>query len=358
MGRKGNHVLKKLLDILRDPISGLPLMLESAEEGPNGEVLKGALRSADGKSYLISNGIPRFVLTEDLGQLQTRDTFSFKWRQRDSWGSDRNKIEYASWLAEKYGFSSTDEWSQAWTGKEWILDLGCGGGAGSINWLESKSWTGEAAWVGVDISEAIDVAREYLSNIPGCHFVQADALQLPFAENSFDVIFSEGVLHHTPSTQRALQSAARMLKQGGELCFYVYRLKGPVREFTDDYIREKITSLSDEQAWEAMRSLTGLAKALSDLKVDVNVPEDIPLLEIKAGVVDVQRLIYWNFAKLFWNDKYSFEENVHVNFDWYRPRYAHRQSAEAIREWCTELNLSIHWFHEQESGYTVKATKG
>jgi hypothetical protein len=71
----------------------------------------------------------------------------------------------------------------------------------------------------------------------------------------------------------------------------------------------------------------------------------------------VQRLIYWNFAKLYWNPNWSFEENVHVNFDWYRPRYSHRQTADEVREWCAEAALAITRFHEQESGFTVRATK-
>jgi hypothetical protein len=60
---------------------------------------------------------------------------------------------------------------------------------------------------------------------------------------------------------------------------------------------------------------------------------------------------------MYWNEALSFEENVHINFDWYRPRYAHRQTAEQVRTWCDEANLSIYWFHEGEAGYTVRATK-
>jgi hypothetical protein len=106
-----------------------------------------------------------------------------------------------------------------------------------------------------------------------------------------------------------------------------------------------------------MRSLTVLARKLSDLDVTVELEEDIPLLGIKAGKEDVQRLVYWNFAKLYWNDAATFEENVHANFDWYRPRYAHRQSAEEVHAWCDEAGLRITRFHEQPSGFTVIAAK-
>ena len=86
-------------------------------------------------------------------------------------------------------------------------------------------------------------------------------------------------------------------------------------------------------------------------------PEDVPLLGIRAGRYDIQRLIYWNFAKMFWNDQLSLEENHHVNFDWYHPRYAHRHTEEEVRGWCSEGNLKIVHFDAQESGFTVRAVK-
>ena len=115
--------------------------------------------------------------------------------------------------------------------------------------------------------------------------------------------------------------------------------------------------MSPDQAWEALRPLTRLAQSLTELKVEVDVPEDIPFLEIPAGKHDMQRLLYWHFAKLFWNDGYSFEENVHVNFDWYHPRYAHRQTEDEVRLWCLEAGLRIVRFDRDPSGFTVRSIK-
>ena len=77
--------------------------------------------------------------------------------------------------------------------------------------------------------------------------------------------------------------------------------------------------MSPEEAWEALRPLTRLGQALAELETEVDVPEDVPLLGIQAGRYDVQRLIYWHVAKLFWNARMTFEENNHLNFDWYAP---------------------------------------
>jgi SAM-dependent methyltransferase/uncharacterized protein YbaR (Trm112 family) len=349
-----------LLDILIDPVSQTPLHVE-AQEGIGasaGHIIQGTLRSDDGRTYPVINGIPRFVLTEDAGQTQTSDSFGFKWQQQSSYDTEGFKTTYRQWLVSKYGFANVEEMRAFFARQRRILDAGCGGGMSAGVWLD-ESWRGggRAEWVGADISEAIDVARKRLGAIEGTSFVQADILQLPFCEKSFDVIFSEGVLHHTPSTERAFKSLIPLLREGGEIMVYVYRRKGPIREFTDDYIRDLVSSLPPEEVWEMLRPLSRLGQALAELHQEVEVPEDIPYLGIKAGRYDVQRLIYWHFAKLFWNDDIGFEGSHHINFDWYHPRYAHRQTEEEIRRWCAESNLSITHFDEQDSGYTVRALK-
>src|SRR5205814_2117072 len=50
----------------------------------------------------------------------------------------------------------------------------------------------------------------------------ADAENLPFSDESFDVVFSYGVLHHTPDTVRAYAEAWRVLRKGGELRTMIY----------------------------------------------------------------------------------------------------------------------------------------
>jgi ubiquinone/menaquinone biosynthesis C-methylase UbiE len=260
-----------------------------------------------------------------------------------------------NWLIQRYGFKDLMDMRAYFIKKQRILDAGCGSGFSTSLWIDPL-WQGEC-WVGVDISTAIDIARERLGSIKSTHFVQADILNLPFLKNSFDTIFAEGVLHHTPSTEMALKSLVSLLQKSGEILFYVYRKKGPIREFTDDYVRKMISSLSPEKAWNQLHPLTKLGQALAELRTEVEVLEDIPYLGIKAGRYDIQRLIYWHFAKLFWNEAFTFEENHHVNFDWYHPKYAHRQTEEEVRRWCGEANLSIFHFDAQESGFTVRAIK-
>jgi arsenite methyltransferase len=352
-------VRKSWLDILVDPVSKACLWLKDERCGADGDVLDGVLRSPDGKLYPISNGIPRFVRTDDSDQKQTERSFGFKWQQRDTYESPRVSGTAQAWLVQRYGFRSLHDMRRFFSQRRRVLDAGCGSGFSTSLWMD-EFWRdgGSAEWFGVDISAAIDVARERLVGIEGVRLIQADIMQLPFAERTFDTIFSEGALHHTPSTERALKSLIPLLEPGGQILFYVYRKKGPIREFTDDYIRGSVSSLDPQEAWELLRPLTRLGQALAELHVEFDVPEEIPYLGIKAGRYDIQRFIYWHFAKLFWNEQLSLEENHHVNFDWYHPRYAHRQSSDEVRRWCEEAGLSIIHFDAQESGFTIRGIKG
>jgi arsenite methyltransferase len=349
-----DFVRKELLGLLADPVSKSPLTIEAAQEEV-GDVLEGTLRSSSG-AYPVRKAIPRFVLTEDARQKQTENSFGYKWSQVGSYDSPGMHETSRKWLVKRYGFEDILEMQKFFSKSRLILDAGCGSGFSASLWMD-RDWrrSGHAEWVGADISSAIDVARDRLAAIPGTSFVQADLMRLPFKEKTFDTIFSEGVLHHTPSTEKAFRSLVNMLAPGGEILFYVYRKKGPIREFTDDYVRHLLSPLDPEEAWEKLKPLTRLGESLASLHAEVQVKEDVPDLGIKAGAYDIQRFIYWNFAKLFWNDAFSFEGNVHVNFDWYHPAYAHRHTEEEIRRWCEEARLTIRHWDAQESGFTVRA---
>jgi arsenite methyltransferase len=335
-----------LLHVLADPASGDALRLD-------GDVLRGA----NGASYPIRDGIPRFVEVDDDAQRRTADSFGYKWTHRESFGSDGMREELHRWLLERYGFADAAEMRGFFRAHACTLDAGCGAGFATSAWMTEDWSDGSARWVGLDISAAIDVAQEQLGRFPGTSFVQGDVSHPPFTPESFDAIISEGVLHHTPSTEGAFRALVPLLRPGGELMIYVYRRKSPIREFTDDYVREQIASLPPADAWEAMRPLTRLAQALTELDVKVDVPEDVPVLGIPAGAQDVQRLLYWNVAKLYWNPKLTFEENVHLNFDWYAPRYAHRHTEDEVRAWFDRAGLEITRFDAQESGFTVRGVK-
>ena len=106
--------------------------------------------------------------------------------------------------------------------------------------------------MGSDISTSVDAPRvnwstNYPSLIKRFKVCQADLMALPFEDGSFDIVLSDGVLHHTPNTFKALQAITKKVSIGGYVMFYIYLKKAPIREFVDDFIREKITNLSPDE---------------------------------------------------------------------------------------------------------------
>ena len=96
--------------------------------------------------------------------------------------------------------------------------------------------------VGVDLTRAVDAAAENLRAWPGVHLVQADIFALPFRDETFDLAYSIGVLHHTPDTAAAFKRVAAMVKKGGQLAVYVYHAGGLMR-YVSDTLRVVTTRL-------------------------------------------------------------------------------------------------------------------
>jgi ubiquinone/menaquinone biosynthesis C-methylase UbiE len=107
---------------------------------------------------------------------------------------------------------------ERWRDKR-VLEIGCGLGTDAINFARAG-----ADYTGVDLTErSIELVQRRFAfeNLQG-YLQTADAEKLPFADNSFDLIYSHGVLHHTPDTQRAINEAHRVLKPGGKAMVMLY----------------------------------------------------------------------------------------------------------------------------------------
>jgi len=345
---------RAFVEFLRDPVTMEPLSL-SAEDPPGGaEITNGTLRSASGNSYAVDQGIPLLVRTDQFakGQGETVATFSWKWQRAKGYRS-ATIGHYSQWYLDRYGFSTTENLKKFLAGKKHVLDAGTAHGRDAEMYAKNSS----ALVFGIDISEGVRNAHRDLGSLPNAYFAQADLTKLPFPEGFFDFIGCDQVIHHTPETRASLRHLVTRLAPGGHICFYVYRKKGPIREFCDDYIRERTVKMSPEDCYKVSEAITKLGKSLTDMKATIDVPEDIPLLDIKAGKYDLQRFIYWNVFKCYWNDTMDWESNVITNFDWYHPLHAHRHTREEVERWCAEENLTIEHLDEQESGISVRALK-
>ena len=297
------------------------------------------------------------VHTNSANQNQTRNTFAYKWANRDTYESEAVKSHACTWLFERYcGGDATmlDDWLSG--SRKLILDAGCGSGFTGLLFFGKRLLNHD--YLGVDISDAVNIAAERFAEtgIPG-DFLKADIMNLPIPEDSIDMIYSEGVLHHTDSTEGAIVKLARLLRKGGRFLFYVYARKGAAREFTDDYIRQYLQQMNDDEAWDSLYALTKLGKALGELNIEFEVPEDIPCLAIPRGKIDLQRFFYWYFLKTFYRPEFSLDEMNHINFDWFRPMNCHRHTPDEISSYCRRANLEIERMDVQEAGITVIALR-
>ncbi len=131
------------------------------------------------------------------------------------------------------------------------LDAGCGGGRGSILMAEA----GASEVVGIDLSEtnvATSRMRAEQRGLDQCTFQQASLLEVPFEDESFDVVWSNGVLHHTDDPDLTLREITRVLKPGGWMWLYLYG-SGGIYWYMVDWVRDLLVDVDVRDAIYQLR---------------------------------------------------------------------------------------------------------
>lgn len=362
------------------PHAGLPLSLK-VYKSKGDHVLEGVLTaSADAVWYPVIDGVPCFLRgplrpnfldfaerhglppsPEDKGRLaadkqaKTTETFSDKWRRFKSYGLEPQHREFLfGWYCKKFGLSTQENLKGFYRNRRRVLEVGPGSGFNTR--FIAENCRGQV--FALDVSDAAHTTFENTRQLPNCTVLQADLMDAPFEDNFFDLVVADGVLHHTPDTRAAVAALLAKVKPGGQFYFYVYRKMGAARQFSDAHIRGSFMPLSPEECYRACEGLTELGRALSHLNATIVLERGIPVLGIPPGVHDVQRLLYYNFVKCFWNDAFDFETNNMVNFDWYHPHDAWQHTQEEVEGWLAEMGVRDYAFHDSNpNGISVLLTK-
>jgi ubiquinone/menaquinone biosynthesis C-methylase UbiE len=119
--------------------------------------------------------------------------------------------EYAPWMPRLMEFEKFRDAR--------LLEIGCGMGTDLLQFAR-----GGARCTGIDLTpRSVEITRHRFRVYgAGGDFMISDGERLPFRDESFDVVYSNGVLHHTPDTAGAIREVHRVLRPGGTAKVMLY----------------------------------------------------------------------------------------------------------------------------------------
>lgn len=283
----------------------------------------GFLCPACKRVYPDVQGIARFVDAQHYAA-----SFGFQWHRYAKTQLDHDEIrESERHFLQRTGFRPEDLKGKL------VLDVGCGMG----RFAEVATRWG-ARVVGIDLSSAAEVAARNLNDREFVAF-QADVFALPFAPESFDVIYSIGVLHHTPDCERAVKVLPQYLKPGGKFAVWLYSSYNKWYRFSDIY-RKVTTRVSPRGLHGFLRLavpvINGVDSGLRALPLVGR-----PISEIVRHLFPVNR-----------NPQRSWR--VLDTFDWYSPTYQSKHTYEQVFRWFESCGLED--LHVGEVPISVRGT--
>ncbi len=195
--------------------------------------------------YPLIGHIPRFLTGLSEREQQVKRSFDLE----HSRYMDSRHLRFTPALVEQW-LEEIRLPSDFFKGKL-ILDAGCGSG----RWTYAMALLG-ATVVAVDLTDAgVEVTHQAAAQLGNVAVLQASVFDLPFRPESFDMVVSWGVLHHTPSTKTAFDRLAPLVKRGGILYVMVYEKHNPLKFVLTDLIRRVLRRFPEERRYRACRWL-------------------------------------------------------------------------------------------------------
>jgi SAM-dependent methyltransferase len=306
---------ERFVQILCCPNTKQSLILKDAKYSENQEIIEGNLFTAKGDhSYPIIKGIPRFVSSDVYSS-----SFSYEWKKwsRVQYESENTKSKGEGFTTKMFDLTTlfTDEDLD----KKLVVEFGCGGG----RYMDVALKKG-ATVVGIDLSLAVEPAYENLKEFDNYLIVQGDILNPPFKENTFDLGYCIGVLHHTPDPEKGLHEMFKTIKPGGTGVSLVYVDDGWYAQKSILYYRTFINKT---------RFLFGnfLATLYSNLAPRTLYYIIPPLSKVPLFGKRLREILERNVFVI--NHHESLEWRILDTFDAITPTYASTHSEEEVRSW-------------------------
>ncbi len=263
-----------------------------------------SLTCPSGHAVPVVRGVPRFTPPSSYA-----DSFGFEWTEFPKLQlDDESGRESEETFRTKTGLTPEDVSGRT------VLDAGCGMG----RFTDVVARWGAERVVGADISRAADAAAENLKNTSNAAVIQADLRELPFRSAAFDIVFSMGVLHHTPDTLQSLRRIARFVKPGGILAIWVYSRRLRWTLFGGEILRPATNRMPPERLLRTIKAVVPRVNAVKRAVPAVAAPLDFVLPT--SNHPDPQ----WQILD---------------TFDWYSPRYQWKHTYPEVEAWFERLGL-------------------
>ena len=282
-------------------VNGIPRMLTfQTGVAQDFQALHGSRLAAEFSGYALPNE------SSTPGEADILRTFSSEWVNYDWDGKAYWNLKPEAWFRCMRFALDLDR--APVTGKL-VLEAGIGIGGVADHVCRQQ----ECELVGLDLGHAVDGAYRHFGNNVFLHLVQASIFAPPFASETFDFVYSFGVIHHTYSTKAAFQSLAQLPKRGGRLYVWVY-------------------SPRDEQRNLLRRSLMLLENMIRPALW--RLPEQLQTVAL-APVVPAYMGMQW--LRSVRSDgsvvAYGFREALHAARDRFTPPFVHRHTEDEVSDW-------------------------
>jgi SAM-dependent methyltransferase/uncharacterized protein YbaR (Trm112 family) len=191
------------------------------------------------RTFPIVRGVPRMNHSM-AGLTSVAESFGYEWKAHHAGAFESTTL---------FGRTLDEDWDYYLAGLG-IVDadvrgaVAFDGGCGSGRLTRQIGDHGAKVVIGMDINDAVDEAHSHCRDRPNVAIVQGNVFAPPFKRGLFDLVWSNGVIHHTPDAARAHRALGGLVKPGGRLYVWVYPKRfNPFRFVKDVFDRLRITRL-------------------------------------------------------------------------------------------------------------------
>jgi 2-polyprenyl-3-methyl-5-hydroxy-6-metoxy-1,4-benzoquinol methylase len=327
-------------------------------------VLDGILKCQCGQAYIVHQGVPKMLTSTSLPE-----EFLTNYRQRLL--QDVPSLANVETTRSPQTFSFSYQWSNhAYNDLTWevylperveifyrycditpaqavgcrLLDAGCGNGTLSAE-LAAQGFE----VVSLDYSDSVYRAYQYklfesrVTNevFDRLQYVQGDVRQPPLKSEFFDLVYCDGVLHHTPDTKASFMALAKVVKPGGRFLVWLYRSDTKPIITVKNALVDLVWFLTRNLSYQNKMRLCYVAAVL-----------------ILLGV-HVSHLFGYKKRRLI-----PLRQKAVNLFDTISPKFNHRHTPEEVASWFREAgytdikDVSISDYRLDEGGFAIIGTRG